>query len=279
METKESFDDLLWAKQLTEIIGGLWEDPYGVNGIVAGYRTISRNGFRYRLLIMRLSLRDRGTLVQKLVGEIPGYVLEILKDKANYELSSDIDGHLLLLLQWDEDDPHYNSRTREFARALTIYLEQTYEVELRIGIGEACAACAYLPFSRASALQNITRYNVSRTIQSILTYVSLNYSDPELSIGRIARDNFLNYSYLCTEFKREVGITLSRYIQRFRMQTAAALLTLPNRTILEVARTVGYTDIKYFTRPFKQVYGLTPNQYRAQQRFARDSYLGVQDSG
>ena len=278
MEIEGNQEDLSWAKQVTEIIGGLWNDSYDINGIISGYQTIKRSGFRYRLLVMRLPSRDRETLVKKIVEVIPGYVLEILKDKTHFELSSDGDGQLLMLLQWDEDDPYFNSRTREFARALTIFLEQTYEAELRIGIGEACAACAYLPFSRASAMQNITHYNVSRTIRNILTYVSLNYSDPELSIGRIARDNYLNYSYLCTEFKREIGITLSRYIQRFRMQTAAALLTLPNRTILEVARTVGYTDIKYFTRPFKQVYGLTPNQYRIQQRISRDSYLEVKDS-
>ncbi len=278
MEQAWNIDDLTWAQQVTAIIGGLWEDPYGINGIIAGYRTITVRGFRYRLLVMRLPQKNREKYIRSLLEEIPGYVYEILRGKVHYELSVDTEGQILLVLQWDEDDPYYNSRTRELARALTIFLDQTFGEELRIGIGDACEACAYLPFSRASALQNIMQYNVSHTIQNILTYISLNYSDPELSIGRIAKDNYLNYSYLCTEFKREVGITINHFIQRFRMQTAAALLTLPNRTILEVARTVGYTDIKFFSRPFKQTFGLTPNQYRAMQRLSRDSLLGVRDS-
>ena len=61
-------------------------------------------------------------------------------------------------------------------------------------------------------------------------------------------------------FKAESGFTPHRYILRLRMQKARRLL-ITGRRVSEVALEVGYQDAASFTRAFKAVNGVTPQQY------------------
>ena len=262
VESTLSEQEALWARRMTELLGGLEEDPYGINGCVDGYRSIRADAFSCRELCVRLPERNRTENARTVAEAFRRFVPEILGDRVGYELTADAEGMIRAAFAWPEEDPREEADIRRLARAVTILLEQENGAEILIGIGVSCKSPLYLPFSGSYAMQHLTRRNVSPTIRNVLTEISVGYSNPELSVGRLAGENYLSYSYLCTQFKREVGMTLREYILRFRMRTAAQLLSLPTMSVEDVSREVGYPDVKTLTRHFRKAYGTTPQKWR-----------------
>jgi len=254
-------EELKKAELLRELIGGCENSPVNLDGDVDGYRSISTESGAWCVIcakFMKPASEELGSLFFRVMKERAENVLH----DVNVEVASDMSGMIITVLHAQNKGLLNNATIRQFVREIGVQLERVYGVETRIGAGGVCETCGYIGFSKSEAIHNMTRYNVSKTIQNILVYVSINYSNPDLTNGQIAKDNFLNYAYLCNRFKQEMGITLNHYIQEVRMRTAADLLTLPNRNVLEIARMVGYTDVKYFSKCFKLNFGMTPNQYR-----------------
>ncbi len=103
--------------------------------------------------------------------------------------------------------------------------------------------------------------NYSPEILEVLSYVRENYSH-KISLATAADHVGLSSGYLCRIFKEETGISIGKYINQFRMATAAELLKNPHLYIKEIALSVGYDDQLYFTRMFKRRFGMTPTEYR-----------------
>ncbi|GAE36380.1 helix-turn-helix domain-containing protein [Halalkalibacter akibai] len=72
----------------------------------------------------------------------------------------------------------------------------------------------------------------------------------------------LNPCYLSVLFKKEVGISLTEFIQKSKIEEAKNLLTLTNDSLTEIYAWLNFTDQSYFTKIFKKFTGLTPKQYR-----------------
>jgi len=64
-------------------------------------------------------------------------------------------------------------------------------------------------------------------------------------------------------FKQITGISTQNYIMNARIEAAKGLLHSSNYTIGRIAERVGYSDIYYFSRQFKQKTGISPSQYRS----------------
>jgi transcriptional regulator GlxA family with amidase domain len=52
------------------------------------------------------------------------------------------------------------------------------------------------------------------------------------------------------------------YVKNFRIAKAMEQLKLSRKSVAEVAREVGFSDISHFSRQFKQVAGLSPTEFR-----------------
>lgn len=100
-----------------------------------------------------------------------------------------------------------------------------------------------------------------RTICMIKEYIAEFYSDCELRIKDIADAVFLNENYLSSYFKKKMGISLTEYIMRFRVEKGRSLMDLGEDEIREVALKVGFLDANYFSKCFKKVYAMTPTKY------------------
>lgn len=84
----------------------------------------------------------------------------------------------------------------------------------------------------------------------------------DLSLVRLAEAHYFNPSYLSRLFKQERGINLSEYIDQCRMRRAKELLKDGDLKVRDVAVMVGYEAAHSFTRFFKKVTGMTPQEYR-----------------
>ncbi|RED64814.1 response regulator [Cohnella lupini] len=82
------------------------------------------------------------------------------------------------------------------------------------------------------------------------------------TVKQLAEQFNLNASYLSVLFKREMGKTISEFVQEIRIRRARKLLQDPNIKVYEVAEQVGIQTSAYFTYLFKKLVGCTPQEYR-----------------
>lgn len=92
-------------------------------------------------------------------------------------------------------------------------------------------------------------------------YIVSHYSE-EIVVKELAKLFNINYSYLSSVFKKEEGQTIVSYIKQLRMKKAQTLLTETTNSINTIAEIVGYPDVQYFYKVFKQFTGQTPLSYR-----------------
>ena len=84
----------------------------------------------------------------------------------------------------------------------------------------------------------------------------------DLSLKAIADQLFISPSYLSAMFRREVGQTLTEFVNNRRIENAAKLMHKTDKQIQDIASQVGISDINYFIRLFKKKYNMTPTAYR-----------------
>ncbi|WP_078549496.1 helix-turn-helix domain-containing protein [Litchfieldia alkalitelluris] len=103
------------------------------------------------------------------------------------------------------------------------------------------------------------RYSKTITICRDYIYRHL-YED--ITHDDIANEVKLSPKYLSALFKKEVGITVSEYIQLTKINEAKKLLANSKTPISEICTLLSFNDQSYFTKVFKKVAGVTPKLYR-----------------
>ena len=101
----------------------------------------------------------------------------------------------------------------------------------------------------------------SESVRNCLNWIDFHYMEP-LSLESLAARFVINKNYLSSRFHREVGMTLTDYINKTRVQQAEKLLRKTTLSMQDIAEKCGFSDANYFTRTFKKINGLSPNQYR-----------------
>ncbi|OXS55383.1 hypothetical protein B1A99_23955 [Cohnella sp. CIP 111063] len=84
----------------------------------------------------------------------------------------------------------------------------------------------------------------------------------DVSLVSLAEVVHFNPSYLSRFFKQQTGLNLSEYAQNVKVERAKQMLTDPNIKVNDIAEALGYGSSSNFTRSFKRITGLTPQDYR-----------------
>ncbi|MCY9514705.1 response regulator [Paenibacillus apiarius] len=101
----------------------------------------------------------------------------------------------------------------------------------------------------------------SKLIREILKTVKERLHE-NITLKDISHQFSFSPNYLGHLFKEEVGKTFSEMLIQIRMERACELLKDPTLKIYEVADQVGYRYIPYFSRQFKETFGMTPMEFR-----------------
>ena len=117
-----------------------------------------------------------------------------------------------------------------------------------------CCECATYVMQYSSRLNNPI---IEKAIAFINEHIAEN-----LSLEDTAAEVNVSPFYLSKLFKEEKNENYISYITDIRMQKAQELLKNPRASIKEVSATVGYKDQNYFSRLFRNKFGLTPTEYR-----------------
>lgn len=88
------------------------------------------------------------------------------------------------------------------------------------------------------------------------------YYAESISLQSVANQINVNPSYLSRLFKQETGENFVSYLTRVRIERAKSFLENSQYKIYEVADKVGYHNYTYFSKIFKKVVGVSPEEYR-----------------
>ncbi|HIR89680.1 MAG TPA: AraC family transcriptional regulator [Candidatus Fimimorpha faecalis] len=106
------------------------------------------------------------------------------------------------------------------------------------------------------------QYNYSPEVyvNAAVEYIHHNYSN--VCVSEIANYIGISRSYLTHIFKQKLQVSPQKYLLTYRLEQASHLLRSTNLSIQEVSEKVGYTNPLTFSKIFKNVYGLSPKNYR-----------------
>lgn len=83
-----------------------------------------------------------------------------------------------------------------------------------------------------------------------------------INLRLIAGEIYLNPTYLGHLFATQEGVSFSQYLLSLRMESAKRLLRRTDKKIYEIAPEVGYREIDWFYKKFRDYTGMSPGDYR-----------------
>jgi two-component system response regulator YesN len=103
--------------------------------------------------------------------------------------------------------------------------------------------------------------NPDKIIEMAYDYMKRNIGSP-ISLSAVAGYVHMNPTYFSEYFKVKTAVTFTQYLTRLRMEEAIALLKNPLMKVNEAAVALGYNDARYFSKTFKESFGLTPTEFK-----------------
>ena len=111
----------------------------------------------------------------------------------------------------------------------------------------------------AAACDESRKY--SREVVQALSYVRNHYAE-KITGEQIAEELEISYGYFSHLFKKQVGISFVKYLNKYRMDKAEELLKNTNLKVYEIAEKVGIPEYIYFAQVFRNVKGVSPTDIR-----------------
>ncbi len=98
-------------------------------------------------------------------------------------------------------------------------------------------------------------------IEDVKKYIREHYTE-NLSIKELADIACVSQNYFSAMFKKETGQNYKAYLTSIRMEEALRLLRETDEKTYEIAERVGYNNVRRFVDAFKQIYSVSPMEYR-----------------
>ncbi len=98
-------------------------------------------------------------------------------------------------------------------------------------------------------------------VQATVDTIHTRFAEP-LSLQKIALDLHMNPAYLGQLFKKHTGSTFHRQLLMARIEHACLLLRQTMSPVSEIAMSVGFRDVDYFSQRFRNRMGMNPVAYR-----------------
>lgn len=127
----------------------------------------------------------------------------------------------------------------------------------------------------AKRMRNMRKHKIcSKPIAICVDYICDNLHT-RITIKTLSELVNLNESYLSRLFKKEVGVTLSDYIQGKKIETAQNMLIYSEYSPSQIATVLAFPNQSYFTEVFHKRTGMTPKKY--QELHFRNMKIGSPD--
>lgn len=98
-------------------------------------------------------------------------------------------------------------------------------------------------------------------VYEIKKYIDSRYYE-KISVSIFSKKYYLSREYIMKLFKKEFGCGIYEYVLKVRMAKAKKLIGDSNVKIQDIAQMVGYHDSNYFSKAFRNYYGMSPTNYQ-----------------
>lgn len=163
--------------------------------------------------------------------------------------------------------PHFNLRDKQLEHLLLGLLAVTQDrpqPDTLVGELLVNAICVRLAnryaVSKLSMMPRPGGLSVGQ-LRRVLDYISANL-DSNISLSGLANTANLSLYHFASSFKKSTGQSPQRYVLLQKIRRAQQLLSDKRRSVLEVALDLGFAHQGNFSRAFRRITGMSPNQFR-----------------
>jgi len=111
---------------------------------------------------------------------------------------------------------------------------------------------------RANSPKNIGL--ISNRIETAVNYIHDNFNK-SISLSQISILVSTSQSHFSKIFKKAIGMSITEYIQKIRIDKACELLISTEKSVPQISQEVGYESLRFFYTIFKKVVGVSPREY------------------
>lgn len=169
-----------------------------------------------------------------------------------------------------KDHPVYHARSKELREEMKnemMYLVQHKDSPAFHLIGHLYLFLDFL--TRSAVNMSVPKGSKLRDfyIKEALTFIEENFQN-DISVEDIAATCGLNRSYFGKIFKDVLGKSPQEFLLNYRMIKATELLKLSKLSIGDISNAVGYSNQLHFSRAFKNIYEVSPREWRNKNRMS-----------
>jgi len=99
-------------------------------------------------------------------------------------------------------------------------------------------------------------------LEQLLALLEENYSDPNFSVPIMQKSLAMSKTQLHRKLKALTNEAPGELLRNFRLKRAAQLLSQKADSVTQVAYQVGFNNLSYFAKCFKEIYGVAPSAYK-----------------
>jgi len=247
------------------------------------HKTIERRSLQRSELILRIEELKKQNPQDNKALEYPSgkerKMLEALR-RGNISLARELLNEILafVLLVNNDDFNHVKCRAIElsflFARAglSTIFTVKTLlknnrrnllAIEKAKNIEQLTDVLYRIMDDLGDQMHSFHKTHHASALKKAEDYILENLSR-KLSLKGIAKASGFSAPYFSKIFKDAMGENLTSYLNRLRVEKAAALLSNSELSLFGIAKICGFTDQSWFSKTFKYYTGKSPGKFRSQ---------------
>lgn len=104
--------------------------------------------------------------------------------------------------------------------------------------------------------------NDQKFMDTILSFINKHLDNGDLMVEDIAKEANMSRSVFFKKLKTLTGLSPIEFLKDIRIKNAAELIKKNEYNMAQIAYMVGFNDSHYFSKCFKQQYGITPTEYK-----------------
>src|SRR5215467_11914341 len=97
------------------------------------------------------------------------------------------------------------------------------------------------------ACTHVNKTEGDQTVRELMRLLSPSHSDPELSLGKVARRMPISPKRLSIILNNNVGVSFRQLLRHVRIEEAKRMLRTRQYSVKEVAARVGFSDSHHFS--------------------------------
>lgn len=148
--------------------------------------------------------------------------------------------------------------------AQTAYMRKSFQQTVqRFELAELLLLISQVIDEHHTTLPSATSTLVAKAV----AYLQENYPDPDLTVAQVAKYTYTSREHLSRAFKDYTMESVYSYLTNLRMQHCRRAIA-SGASIQEACNCSGFSNYTSFLKSFRNLYGITPSEYRNQLRRA-----------